>query len=285
MRWFLAAFFFAAPLLAQAPSAPSMADLDKARMDISRLEELVREGAVAKTRLDQAKASLADAEDEAVLKRTLFGHLSVQDLTDGQTSEMVAAARRRLERIQPKLETIEKLVADGVMARTELAPVLDELDIRRRTLELAESRARTFKELLDMVESEQEAAARAADDRAATPQWRAAEKFEGSGIFRIAMLRGIEDAYKRKFERELPISAMGMTELHRSLGFDHRDRVDVALAPDTSEGLWLRRFLELNRIPYFAFRSFVRGQATSPHIHIGPPSLRLPRFSSVAGAP
>lgn len=265
-----------------------MADLDKARMDISRLEDLVREGAVAKARLDQAKTSLADAEDDAVLKRTLFGHLSVQDLSGDQTAAMVAAARRRRERLQPKLEAMEKLVADGVMARSELAPVLDELDIRRRTLELAESRARTFKELLDMVESEQEAVARAADDRAAAnapPQWRAAEKFEGSGVFRMAMLRPIEDAYKRKFERELPISALGMTGLHRSLGFDHRDRVDVALAPDTAEGLWLRRFLEQNRIPYFAFRSFVRGQATSPHIHIGPPSLRLPRLASVAGAP
>jgi hypothetical protein len=28
-------------------------------------------------------------------------------------------------------------------------------------------------------------------------------------------------------------------------------------------------------IPYIAFRSAVPGQATGPHVHIGPPSLRI----------
>jgi hypothetical protein len=31
------------------------------------------------------------------------------------------------------------------------------------------------------------------------------------------------------------------------------------------------------RIPYFAFRGFLPGSATGPHIHIGPPSERTSR--------
>jgi hypothetical protein len=59
------------------------------------------------------------------------------------------------------------------------------------------------------------------------------------------------------------------------MGLDHRNRVDVALNPETSEGLWLRQLLEKLHIPYLAFRSAVAGAATAPHIHIGTGSSRL----------
>ena len=65
------------------------------------------------------------------------------------------------------------------------------------------------------------------------------------------------------------------TAVHRALGFDHHDRVDVAIFSDTAEGLWLRRYLESGDIPYYAFRNSVKGIATGAHIHMGPPSNRL----------
>jgi hypothetical protein len=64
------------------------------------------------------------------------------------------------------------------------------------------------------------------------------------------------------------------------MGFDHRGRVDVAVSPDQPEGKWLMRYLETNRIPYFAFRMAVAGKATGAHIHIGPQSTRLKVTSS-----
>jgi hypothetical protein len=51
--------------------------------------------------------------------------------------------------------------------------------------------------------------------------------------------------------------------------------VDVAIFPDTTEGVWLRHFLEASDIPYYAFRSSIPGKATGAHIHIGPPSTRI----------
>ncbi len=266
VRLFLAVIAITAPLLAQEP-----------RFDISRMEELVREGAVARTRLDKAKAALADVEDDAILKRTLFGQLSVQNLHPEQADEMVAAARRRLERTESQIVAMRQLVEAGVAARNELAPLEQEANYRRLTLDLAEARARTFSELLDMLRAEEAAEARARQDRADADRLsRPVERFDGAAGFQMAMLPAIEKAYEKRFAKPLPISAAGMTELHRSMGFDHQNRVDVALVPDSAEGQWLRQLLEKLSIPYFAFRSFVPNQATGAHIHIGPPSLRIP---------
>jgi hypothetical protein len=75
---------------------------------------------------------------------------------------------------------------------------------------------------------------------------------------------------------------LGETAVHRALGFDHRNRVDVAVHPDQPEGVWLRQYLELHYIPYFAFRRAVPGKATGAHIHIGPMSTPLARAGAGA---
>jgi len=82
-------------------------------------------------------------------------------------------------------------------------------------------------------------------------------------------------AFSSKFDRPLPISAEGETEVHRALGFDHRGRVDVAVVPSAPEGVWLRQYLQLRKIPYYAFSRAIPGKATAAHIHIGPGSTRL----------
>ena len=87
--------------------------------------------------------------------------------------------------------------------------------------------------------------------------------------------KAIVIAYEKQFSKPMPISAKGETEVHRSMGYDHRGRVDVALNPDQQEGVWLRRYLINSKIPYFAFRRQIPGKATAAHIHIGPPSLPL----------
>jgi hypothetical protein len=102
-----------------------------------------------------------------------------------------------------------------------------------------------------------------------------AERFDGNGRFTPRDFEKISRAYQREFAKSLPVSAAGETALHRALGFDHRGRVDVAINPDQAEGVWLRHFLAVRHIPYFAFRGAMRGKATGPHIHIGPMSGHL----------
>jgi hypothetical protein len=109
------------------------------------------------------------------------------------------------------------------------------------------------------------------------------EHFEGLGTFDESRdLQAIERAFEIEFNRPLPISADGETEVHRALGFDHRGRIDVAIDPRDREGIWLRRYLRSRKIPYYAFTSAVAGKATAAHIHIGPGSNRLQRAAGKA---
>lgn len=85
----------------------------------------------------------------------------------------------------------------------------------------------------------------------------------------------IKGFFLKKFGHDLPVSAMGQTETHDKLGFDHHEAMDVALNPDSREGRTLIGFLRQAKIPFIAFRRRVEGSATGPHIHIGNPSHRL----------
>ena len=101
-----------------------------------------------------------------------------------------------------------------------------------------------------------------------------ADRYDGDGVFTMATFAHVEVDFEKEFGKPLPVSAMGETAVHRSLGFDHRGRVDVAIHPDQPEGRWLLEYLVEKHIPYFAFRQAVPGKATGAHIHIGPLSTR-----------
>jgi len=100
--------------------------------------------------------------------------------------------------------------------------------------------------------------------------------YRGSGhLISSRQLARLEREYAARWARPMPITARGMSKTHRLLGFDHAGRVDVGLRPASAEGAWLRLWLRKRAIPYIAFRRAVQGQATGPHIHIGPGSGRL----------
>lgn len=199
------------------------------------------------------------------------GSLRVEELTEEQAAEMTAAAQRIFDREKERLEIAKKQAEAGALPRLALTPYIEEFDRARRALHIAESRSALLRQLAEMARAEKEAFVQPAG-----PFMPAiAERYDGGGTLRAADLRTIAAAYRRQFAGPLPVSARGATALHRSLGFDHRGRVDVALDPDQEEGVWLRAFLEALRIPYFAFRAGVPGRATGAHIHIGPPSERL----------
>jgi hypothetical protein len=145
-------------------------------------------------------------------------------------------------------------------------------------LQLAENRARVFDELLDMAKAEVEVFA-----PEETNAVESVTRFSGSGVFKDSHLGYVEATFERQFHRPLPISAKGQTALHTALGFDHSGRVDVAVNPDEPEGIWLREMLEKLRVPYIALRAAIAGKSTGPHIHIGPPSLRLPAAEIASG--
>jgi hypothetical protein len=260
-------------LLAQTPAGsadnPTSKQTDPAIDEIGRVSGLVDSGALPNIRLQQARDKLADAQDDLILRRTLY--LPAQSMTEDQTAEMVAAAQRRVDRQQKQIETMQGEIDAGIAARNALDPLNQELNFRETTLELAHERASLVTELAAIARTEQSAESGA--DSSMVEQ-----HFAGKGSFTPGDLKLVEAAWQKQYDHPMPISANGETAVHRALGFDHRGRVDVAVTPDQPEGIWLRRYLETHNIPFYAFRAAVPGKATGAHIHIGPGSTRLARL-------
>ncbi len=254
---------------------PENAAVRRATGELERVRTLVAAGAAPRASLEPVERALTAAQDDMIVAHTLYGKIGVEDLTEEQAGNMVSAARRQVEREKARLEAVRKLVDQGVAARAALMPVLEDLESRRKTLDLALSRSELIGELASMAKVE--AAVSDADQNPdqSPADLRIAERFDGNGVFRDSEYKRVVLAFEKKFSHPLPVSARGETALHRALGFDHRGRVDIALNPDEAEGVWLRQYLAGSRMPYFAFRAAVPGQATGPHIHLGPPSTRL----------
>jgi hypothetical protein len=263
---------------ADAPETIANKQIELANQELQRVTDLVQIGALPSVRLEESQQNLEDAKDEAILERTLYGDLQVDKLNDQLTDEMIAAAQRRLERQQHKLEQAKKLVADGIAPLSSLTPIQDELTIRQTNLNLAHTRANLMAEMTALAKYEKTAAeihevTSAAFTDAFAPGM---EHYEGNGLFRESKdLKPLVLAFEQKFDHPLPISAEGETDLHRALGFDHRGRVDVAVSPNAPEGIWLRGYLKARKIPFYAFTRAIPGKATAAHIHIGPGSTRL----------
>jgi len=258
---------------AQVTVDPNDSAIVRARANLENVERLVVSGVLPRLRLDQAKENLEDAQDIAVLHQTLYG----KELTVDQADEMISAAQRRVDRKRRALAEMQKLLNQGIISKVEMSTYQEDADRADHELDWAKSRARLIIELHAMVEAEQDAAKFAALAESVRQAGEAAnhpvvERFDGNGQFGPAVLAKIQDAYEKRFGTAMPISANGETAVHRAMGFDHRGRVDVAISPDQPEGVWLRRYLTDNQIPFFAFRGAVAHQATGAHVHLGPPS-------------
>ena len=224
----------------------------------------------------------ADLRDAALLRSTLAASISpedihssefARDLAEKQAEEMQAASKRRLERQEKRIQEMQAAIAGGKAKSEELTPLLDEMHLRIETGRIVVSRASVLREIVQNAKQDQALAN-------ALKRGQTMERYNGNGSFSGRDLTVVEKAFARRFGRPLPISADGDTSLHRALGLDHSGRVDVAVTPDQPEGVWLRKFLESLRIPYYAFRKAVVGGATAPHIHIGPPSTRHTRAAA-----
>ena len=246
---------------------------DRALQEVDRIRPLVENGTVAKSQLDLAESRLADAQDELILSQTLYAENRVENMTESDVTRMIGAARRRVDREQALLAERQLLLDSGIISRAEFQKFQDELHDRRRVLDLAENRKKLLEDLQHMADNEKQLE-RASQANASSLQT-AMVRFDGNGHFTLDDLPTISSEYRKHFNRDLPISALGQTQLHQSMLLDHRNRVDVPVSPDAPEGVWLRHLLERLRVPYLAFRSAVNGAATAPHIHIGLESTRL----------
>ncbi len=261
---------FAAPP-ATAPSAPEPVLVMMARQQMEKVKGLVESGMLPRVKLAEAERSYETAKDDEYLRKTLYA----QDLTPAKAEEMIVMTQRRITDHQKQVEETKKLVDMGVLPANELQNAEDALARAQKESEWAQTRAHLVQELFEMAQTEQ-SLMRAASSGLPIPSFTGlVQHYVGSNVFTVADRVKVESAFESEFRRPLPISADGESMVHRSLGFDHRGRVDVAVMPESREGLWLRDYLTAHKIPFFAFRTAVARQATGAHIHIGPPSTKL----------
>src|SRR5438094_7021504 len=98
-------------------------EVKNARAGVEKLRSLVEAGAAPRIQLQKAEDQLADAEDSAVLRKTLYG----QDLTVELAGDMRAAAGRRLERRQRAFDDAKKLVDAHVAPEALLGAYQDDI--------------------------------------------------------------------------------------------------------------------------------------------------------------
>lgn len=251
------------------------ASVRAARERLERVQLQAEAGAASRRQVEAATAELEQSKDDAILAETLGAGIGIEELTEEQSAAITEAASRRLKREQARLAAHAQLVAEGVAPRISLVPYEQQVSDARRIVDVAQDRAKSLAEIAAMIRAEQEMEAPQTEQAAFIGPQPVMTRFEGEGSFSVNDFKSVVLAYEKEFDRKLPVSARGETALHRSMGFNHSGRVDVAVNPDESEGKWLMQYLEKSKIPYFAFRYRVAGQATAPHIHIGPPSTRI----------
>lgn len=100
-------------------------------------------------------------------------------------------------------------------------------------------------------------------------------RYNGAANWSLAGVQRIGSFYRARFGRALPISAMGQSPTHDRMSLDHRDALDIAVQPASTEGRELMAYLRKAGIPFIAFRGQVRSMSTGAHIHIGRPSPRI----------
>ena len=100
-------------------------------------------------------------------------------------------------------------------------------------------------------------------------------RYNGTANWSLAGVRKIVAFYRSRFGRALPISAMGQSPTHDRMSLNHRNALDVALQPGSTEGRELMAYLRQAGIPFIAFRGEAQSMSTGAHIHIGRPSPRI----------
>ena len=272
-RLLWAAAVFAVAISAQKPTSADLALEDpsvlRARLDVDKMRMLVENGTVPRSRLERAEQDLLDKQDEAVITRALFG----RDVNIEQAAETVAAAERRLARRKKTVEEETKQLAAGIIALQDLNTAKDDVERAQKDVDWAVARGKLVKQVERMAAAEADLMSQLGSMSPIEAR-KLMEHYEGKGTFTADDRMRVDAAFQARFRHGLPVSADGGSEVHRSMGFDHRGRVDVAVNPDAPEGIWLRHYLTANRIPFYAFRAAIAHKATGAHVHMGPASTR-----------
>jgi hypothetical protein len=183
-----------------------------------------------------------------------------------------------VKKAEEKLEQSKKLLAEGLIARTQVeenerALALAKEKIAETNRQMANAEAQIAGVLVE-TEADEEISKNLSLAKQRLVRTSSFTRFTGVGSWNLGEAYKIQRFFSDTFKKQLPIAVFGQGAIHDRWRLDHRNAMDIQLHPDGVEGRALLDFLQKNGIPYLAFRSAIPGTATGPHIHIGRPSHR-----------
>lgn len=230
-------------------------------------------------------AALAQTEPAVSQKDTTQPSTRIEAINQYKASSttLLALQEEEIAKAEAKLEELRKLVADGLVAKVEVE------EEEQRVLALRSQKETTQKQIVDSdslvaevkVQQELEKSQAAKPVKLVSKSYGALNQTglilrnSGFTFWSLGHLQEVQTFFSSQFGHALPTSAVGQSATHNRLGYNHRNAVDVALNPDSVEGKGLINYLQVQGIPFLAFRGAIAGVATGPHIHIGLPSHRL----------
>jgi hypothetical protein len=221
------------------------------------------------TKQDETK-KLADAASES---RTNL--LNASSAYRESLENLLELQRKDESRAQEAVGKRKELLDLGVIAKREFE------ESQRALTEAQERIAGTIKQIteVDTLVAEVQAAEEMAKMPVETPgvirSTGLLVRYVGASRWALSDFGKVDAFFRLKFSKSLPVSALGQTETHNRLGFDHREAIDVAVHPDSAEGQALIGYLTSQSISFIAIRGAIPGSATGAHIHIGAPSKRI----------
>jgi hypothetical protein len=199
------------------------------------------------------------------------------------SQELLKLQQRQVTEAETMLEDLRSLVTNGLVARSELEASEQTLVGLRAQVEATQKRITDNDSMIAEIQAEQELAKAPAAKQVkliSKPYGTLTTtatilRYNGVTAWSLGGLGAIQTFFSVEFGHSLPTSAVGQSATHNRLGYDHRNAVDVAVHPDSTEGRALISYLQGQGIPFLAFRAAIPGVATGPHNHIGSPSHRL----------
>ncbi len=212
------------------------------------------------------KNQLAETRSELISATEAYKD-SAQDVIKFQEQEVAT--------VTAKVEQLRQLVAEGLIARNELAAAEQEIAAAKAKLEETKKQIADSDNLIAQIrdaEVAEKAQAKAQARRLVQP---VSMRYYGMAGWALSNISSVQAFFSSTFGRPLPISTLGQSATHNAMRWDHRNSADVGIHPDSAEGRALIAFLQSRGIPFLAFRGAIPGVSTGPHIHIGYPSGRL----------
>ena len=183
-----------------------------------------------------------------------------------------------LKRAEDKLEVSKKLLAEGLIAKTQVQDYEHALAAAQAKVTETRRQMSGADEQIAGALLEADADAQIAKNLSLAKQRLVRTssfiRFAGGSGWNIGEAYKIQRFFSDTFRKDLPVAVFGQGAIHNRWRLDHRNAMDISLHPDSPEGQSLLNFLQRNGIPYLAFRGAIPGTATGPHIHIGKPSHR-----------